>query len=700
MTTRVIAIAVIVPMVLTASCATSPTKPAEVAATASAPLPTPSAAPVSATTQKGIAAGDVNRAVDPCSDFYEYANGTWRAQNPIPTGAPKWSRRSVAREANKQKVRALVEELAAKPDWPAGSPAQLVGDHYTSCMDEAAVDAAGISPIAPLLAAIDAARTPDDVQRVVRRLSDLGIAAPFGEIGAFDNREPKDFLLNFVAGGRGLPDRDAYLKPEPRFAELRDKYRQHVARVLVLGGMPEKATLVAADGVIALERRLAAASLDASTASDPAATEHRTTFAQLKQLAPRVDWDKYFDEARIPREPVNVAEPKFLQQVDKELKTTPVAAWRTYLRWRLLDAASPWLSKPFAEAAFAFNDKTLGGATEMKPRAQRCLELTEALLGEPLGRKYVEKHFPPAAKAKAKQIASGLVAVLKDNVSGLAWMAADTKKQALEKLELMSVQIGYPDRWKDFSSVQIRRDALWANISQARKFNVDDVRRQVAKPTDRAGWQLAPASADAYLDPQLNELVLPAGFLQPPYFDVEATDAMNYGALGAGLAHDMTHAYDATGAALDAMGRARPWWTDADHKEFQRRAQCIIDQYEGYAIEPGVHHQGKLVLHEALGDQSGLQFAYLALKRSMATRPVPTVDGFTPEQQFFLAWGQFRGEAVRIEAQRALVKTDTHAMPKFRVIGPLSNLPEFHQAFACKPGAAMVRPPEQRCAVW
>jgi endothelin-converting enzyme/putative endopeptidase len=336
----------------------------------------------------------------------------------------------------------------------------------------------------------------------------------------------------------------------------------------------------------------------------------------------------------------------------------------------------------------------------MQPRALRCVELTETLLGEPVGRTYADRYFTTAAKAKAREIANGLLAALKEAVSGLPWMAADTRKLALEKLELTNIQLGYPDHWKDLSKVQIRRDALWANIAQARKFNVDDVRRQVGKPTDRGGWQLPPSSADAYLDPALNELVLPAGFLQPPYFDVGATDAVNYGALGSGLAHDMTHAFDATGALLDARGRTQTWWTDADQREFQTRAQCIVDQYEGYSIEPGVHHQGKLVLNEALGDQAGVHFAYVALKKSMAAHPVPTVDGFTPEQQFFLAWAQFRGEAVKIETQRQLVKDDPHAVPKFRVIGPLSNLPEFEQAFSCKPGAAMARPSEQRCVVW
>jgi endothelin-converting enzyme/putative endopeptidase len=694
---HVIASVAAVPLLLTASCARPSPEP-KLATTSSEPTRTPSPAPTP--TQRGIEAGDVNRSADPCSDFFEYANGTWRAQNPIPAGKPRWGRRSIAHDENRQKVRELVQELAAKTDWPAGSPEQLVSDHYASCMDEAGIEAAGISPVAPLLADLDAAKTPADVQRVIRRLHDLGIAAPFGETAAYDNFEPKDFLLTFVAGGLGLPDRDAYLKAEPGAVQLRDKYRQHVARVLALGGMPANATLAAADGVIALEHRLAEASLDAKTAADPAATEHKMTFAELQKLAPHIEWDRYFDEARLPREPVNVTEPKLLQQVDKELKATPVAVWKAYLRWQLLDTASPSLSRAFAEEAFAFKDRTLGGATEMKPRAQLCLESTETLLGEQVGRKYADRYFPPAAKAKAREITNGLLAALKEDVAGLPWMTAETKKKALEKLELTSVQLGYPDHWKDVSNVQIRRNTFWPNVAQARKFSVDDQRHQVAKPTDRGGWMLPPSSPDAYLDPQLNELVLPAGFLQPPFFDVNATDAMNYGALGSGLAHDLTHGIDATGALIDAMGHMQNWWTDADQKEFQKRAQCIADQYEGYSIEPGVHHQGKQVLAEALGDQAGVHFAYLALKRSMASHPVPTVDGFTPEQQFFLAWGQFRGDAMQIETQRQIVKADSHPVPKFRVIGPLSNLPEFAQAFSCKPSTPMVRPSEQRCAVW
>ena len=624
LTRRMARAGVLVALLIAASCAAPPESTTVAAAAA----------------RKGIEAGDVDRRGDPCGDFYEYANGSWRAQNPIPEGKARWSRRAVGREANRERVRALVQEMASKTDWPAGSAEQLVGDHYAACMDHTAIDAAGVSPIAPLLAEIDAVKTPGDVQRVIRRLHDLGINAAFGETGAYDNSEPQYFRLNLIAG--------------------------------------EKATQAATGGVIALESRLAAASLDAKTAADPAATEHKTTFAQLKELAPHIDWDTYFDEAHLPRDPINIAEPKLIAQVDKELVNTPIAVWKAYLKSHLLDA---------------FQNKTPGDA-------QRCVESIEALLGEPIGRVYADKYFTPKAKTKAREIANGLVAVLKEDIASVSWMAVDTKKQALEKLASMSVQIGYPDRWKDLSSIHIRRDAFWANVAQARTFNVNDMRRQIGKPTDRNSWVLPPSSPDAYLDPQLNELVLPAGFLQPPYFDVDATDAMNYGALGSGLAHDMTHAFDLTGSLIDANGRTHTWWTDADRTAFHQRAQCIVDQYEGYSIEPGVHHQGTLVLNEALGDQAGIHIAWRALARSMATHPVPTVDGFTPEQQFFLAWGQFRGEAVRIETQREIVKNDPHAVPKFRVIGPLSNLPEFAQTFSCKAGTPMVRPPEQRCAVW
>jgi endothelin-converting enzyme/putative endopeptidase len=424
------------------------------------------------------------------------------------------------------------------------------------------------------------------------------------------------------------------------------------------------------------------------------------TFAQLEKLAPRFDWNTYFDEAKLPRVDLNVAEPKFIQQLNTELMETPVATWKAYLTWRLLDSASPWLSQPFVDESFSFKDKYLGAATEMKPRAQRCLDSAEALLGDALAKKYVERYFPPAAKAKAQEIVRTLLEVLKQEVVGVEWMGPETKKTALEKLANYDAQLGYPDKWKDYSTVTIRRDAFWANVAAGRRFKVDDDRSQVGKPTDRGLWKLPPSSADAYIDFQLNQIVLPAGFLQPPAFSLGATDAVNYGAIGVGVAHDITHTIDISGSQFDAMGRPRKWWTEADLEGFNRRGQCVIDQFEGYFIEPGVHHQGKLVLSESIGDLAGVRLAYLALEKSMEGHPVPVLDGFTPEQQFFISWGQIRGVAERLELQRQMVKGDPHPVSKFRVIGPLSNLPEFHQAFACKAGAEMVRPHEKRCSVW
>jgi len=660
-----------------------------------------SATPVHlASEKKGVEPGDLNRTVDACTDFYEFANGTWRSENPIPPLMPQWSRRVAAREANAQRVQSVLEEVSRKTDWEPGSTEQLVGDHYASCMNEAAVDAAGLTPLAPLLAEIDRVRDVPDVQRAIRRLHDLAITVPFASSGVPDYDAPARFIENVGAGSLGLPDRDYYLKAEPSFVEAREKYRAHVANVLKLGGMPEAQARDAADGIFALEKRLAEASLDSATAGDPAATNHKMSFAQLKELAPHFDWDTYFDEAKLPRAELNVAEPKFVQQMDKALEETPIATWKAYLKWHVIDSASPWLSKSFAEASFDFTDKYLGKAASMKPRAQRCANSTEALLGDALGKKYVERYFPPAAKAKSQEIALNLLAALKDEVAGVEWMTPETKRKALEKLSATDVQMGYPDTWKSYSGLTIRRDAFWANVAAARTFGVDEERLRVGKPTNRDLWALAPSSPDAYLDLQLNKLVLPAGFLQPPYFNIDATDAVNYGALGIGLAHDLTHAIDASGSEIDSEGRPRNWWTPEDRKEFEQRGQCVVDQFEGYFIEPGVHHDGKRVLSESIGDLAGVRVAYLALEKSMKSHPVATLDGFTPEQQFFISWGQNSGAAMRLEAQRQRVSADSHPVPKFRVVGPLSNSPQFQQAFSCKAGTEMVRAAPKRCAVW
>jgi endothelin-converting enzyme/putative endopeptidase len=666
-------------------------------ALAAALVPRPATSETVAT-PKGIQAGDVDRGADPCTDFYAFANGAWRAANPIPPGTQRWSRRSVAREANREALKTLLGELAARSDWPRGSTEQRLGDHFAACMDERAIDAAGVSPLAPLLAEIAAVGDGAGVQRAVRRLHQLAVPAPFVVSAASDYHDPANMVVNIAAGGLGLPDRDHYLKTEPRFVEVRETYRAHVAAVLALGGTPAAAAREAADDILALETRLAEASLAPAAAADPAGTAHKVTFAQLR--AGRFDWERYFAEAGLPRADVNVAEPAFLERLDRELASTPVAVWKAYLTWHLLESASPWLSRPFAEESFAFRDKALGGVTAMKPRAARCLESTETLLGEPLGRKYAERAFPPAAKAKVQEMVRNLRAVLQEDVGAITWMTPATRSEALAKLAAYDVKVGYPDAWTDDSALVIRRDAFWANVAAARRFRVDLDRKRVGRRVSREVWALPPSSPDAYIDVQLNLMVLPAGFLQGAAFDPAATDAANYGAIGVGVAHDITHAIDALGADFDAAGQPRKWWADADRQAFERRGQCVVDQHEAYFVEPGRHLEGKRVRGEAIGDLTGVSVAYRALQRSMRQHPVPTVDGFSPAQQFFIAWGQFRGAAESLELQREMVTSDPHATAKYRVMGPLANTLAFQQAFACPAGSAMVRPPERRCAVW
>jgi endothelin-converting enzyme/putative endopeptidase len=423
--------------------------------------------------------------------------------------------------------------------------------------------------------------------------------------------------------------------------------------------------------------------------------------AELRALAPRFDWTAYFAAARIPPADLNVTEPAFLRAFDRQLAEVPVEGWKTYLKWQLLTSAAPELSAAFVEQNFRFYDAYLGGAKEMKPRWKRCVESTDALLGEALGRKYTERHFPPQAKARMQEMVKNLLWAMGDTIRGLDWMSKDTKARALEKLGTFDPKIGYPDRWKDYAGVRVRRDAHWSNVVAGRRFGVADDRAQIGKPVDRGRWGMTPPTSNAYYNPLLNEIVFPAGILQPPAFRMDATDAVNYGAIGVVIGHEISHGFDDQGAQYDAQGRLRNWWTDEDLAKFQERGACVVRQFDGYFIEPELHHNGKLVLGESIGDLAGARIAYRAYERSREGKgPEPTVDGFSPAQQFFIAWGQFRGDAIRPETQRLMIQVDPHPTGQFRVIGPLSNMPEFQRAFSCDGGTPMARARDKRCEVW
>jgi endothelin-converting enzyme/putative endopeptidase len=652
-------------------------------------------------TLHGVEIGDIDRKAEPCTDFFAFANGAWRAQNPIPASMPRWSRRWAAGETAKDQLKVILDEIAARSSWPAGSVEQLIGDHYASCMDETRADKLGFTPVEPLLTEIAAIKDAAGLQAAIGHLQGLAIAAPFRLSSAPDNHQPSNVIADVGAAGLGLPDRDYYVKTEPRFQEARDKYRLYVTKLFQLTGSSDAQAKAAAETVMALETHLAEASLDNVALRNPSVTDHKTSFADLQKLTPHFDWARYFDAAAVSRADLNVQEPKFLQEVDKRLAETSLADWKTYLKWQLLRSAAPFLSAPFVAESFEFQQHYLAGAREMKPRWKRCVESTDQLLGEALGKKYVEKHFPPTAKARMQDLVKNLLLSMGESIRTLAWMGDETKKKALEKLATFNPKIGYPDTWTDYSAVKIRRDALWANVEAGRRFNVNDDRKRIGKPLDRGHWGMTPPTSDAYYNPLLNEIVFPAGILQPPAFSVDASDAVNYGAIGVVIGHEISHGFDDQGAQYDAEGRLENWWTAADLKQFQERGQCVVDQFEGYFIEPGIHHNGKLVLGESIGDFAGAEIAFRAFEKSLEGKPRPgLVDGFTPEQQFFIAWGQFRGDEIRPETQRLMVQTDPHPIAKYRVIGPLSNMPAFQQAFACAASAPMVRPPEKRCDVW
>ena len=649
----------------------------------------------------GIQAEDLDRSVSPCTDFFEFANGGWRARNPIPPSMPRWSRRWQAGENAKEQLRTILEETSGRGSWPSGSVEQLVGDHYAACMDEPRANQLGIEPLRPLLEEIAALPDIAGVVRTIGRFHELGIAVPFGLAASPDRHQPSQVIADVYAAGLGLPDRDYYIRPEPRFQEAREKYRSHVMRMLELAGEIRKDARRDAEAVLDLETKLAQAQLDNVALRDPKRTDHKTGFVALTELCTMFDWPTYFTAAKLPRAALNVQQPEYLRAVDRLFQEEPLPAWKAYLRWHLMHSAAAYLAAPVVEEDFGFFGKYLAGAAEMKPRWKRCAESTDALLGEALGRKYVERYFPPQAKARVQAMVQNLLLAMGDTIRGLDWMGPLTKKKALEKLATFNPKIGYPDKWKDYSGVVVRRDALWANVVAARAWNVGDERARVGKPVDRGRWGLTPPTSDAYYNPLLNEIVFPAGILQPPAFDLHATDAVNYGAIGVVIGHEISHGFDDEGAQFDAQGRLANWWTAEDLRKFQERGQCVVDQFEGYLIEPGIHHNGRLVLGESIGDLAGAKIAFRAFQRALEGQPRPApIDGFTPEQQFFIAWGQFRGDAIRPEAQRLMVQTDPHPVAKFRVIGPLSNLPEFQKAFDCPADAPMVRPAGQRCEVW
>ncbi len=650
----------------------------------------------------GIDVTDLDRKIDPCTDFFEFANGTWRANHPIPSTMVRWSKRWESGETTKDKLKGILETAQQDNTAAKGSTDQIIGDYYGSCVDEARVNARGLAPINAWFAKIDAVKDTSGLQPVIADLHDIQVSVPFNLASSTDPHKPTWVLADLGASGYALPDRDYYLKPDARFKEAREKYVEHITKMFVLVGWDQKSAAAGAQTVMTMETKYAEVALDNVTLRDPSATDHNTSFAQLQTMAPHFDWAGYYNHMRLAQDvDMNVDQPKYMQEFDRQLQQTSLADWKVYLKWQVLNSTAEALTTPIVEEDFAFFGKYLRGQAEIKPRWKRCVESADQNLGEALGQKYTEKYFPPEARARAQEMVRNILLAMRDDILTRPWMTDETKERAMAKIATFDPKVGYPNHWKDYSSIEIRKDAFFENDLAGRKFVVEDDRLTIGKPVDRTRWGMTPPTSNAYYNPLWNEIVFPAGILQPPGFDMNATDAVNYGSIGVVIGHEVSHGFDDQGAQYDYLGRLRNWWTDTDLKQFQARGACVAKQFDGYFIEPGVHHNGKMVEGESIGDLGGAKIAYLALEKSMQGKPRPAnIDGFTPEQQFFIAWGQWRGDAIRIEEQRVMMQADPHPIGKYRVNGPLSNLPQFQEAFSCKAGSEMVRADDIRCDVW
>jgi putative endopeptidase len=637
-----------------------------------------------------------------CADFYQYANGGWLTANPIPAAYPAWGVANILNEKNRDVLHEILEAAAKNANARKGSNEQKVGDYFASCMDEAKIEAEGLKPMQSELDLIAKISDEKSLQAEIGHLHAMGYNAAFGSGSIQDFKNSTEVIAVLIQGGLSLPNRDYYFKTDDRSKSIRDEFLKHVAKMFELMGDDAAKAASEAQAVMTLETKLAESSKTPVELRDTEKLYHRMAMTAVKDVAPTFDWVSYFQRVGlVQKADVNVATPEFFKALDAQLTATPIGDWQTYFRWYLINRAASGLSAKFVDEDFHFKGTILSGAKENLPRWKRCVSATDGAMGEALGEVYVQKAFPPAAKARALAMVRNLEAALKSDITTLSWMGEATRKQAIVKLDAFLNKIGYPDKWRDYSALAIDRSSYQANRFRVGLFNERRDWNKVGKPVDRMEWAMSPPTVNAYYNPQINEIVFPAGILQPPFFDPEADDALNYGGMGSVIGHEMTHGFDDQGAKFDPTGNLANWWSEADLKAFQERAQCVINQFNSFEVEKGLNQNGKLVVGESIADLGGLVVAYAAFQKSMEGKPRPAnVDGFTPEQRFFLGYARGWTNNIRPEYARLIVQGDPHPLPKFRVNGPLSNMPQFAAAFQCKDGDAMVRPEKDRCVIW
>lgn len=641
----------------------------------------------------------MDRSVNPCNNFYQYACATWIKKNPIPADQSSWSRFNELFENNRLLLRNILEKAREAPPT-ASAEVRQVGDYYAACMNEDRANTLGAQPLKPLMAEVAGLADKKEFAALVGRMQRRGFGMLFQFGAGQDFQVASQQIAVIDQGGLGLPDRDYYLKDEERFQKIRAAYPEHVRKMFALAGDSEQAATRNAEAVMAIEKALAEGSMDRVARRDTRNLDHRMPIAQAAKLIPNFDFMAYLAAAQAPKNgDINVYVPAFLETLDKEIASTGLEDWKTYFRWHILHGAASMLSNDFVNENFDFYGKTLQGSKELPERWKRCVSATDSSLGEALGKIYVEETYGKEGDARMAEMVKNLELALREDIENLPWMTPVTKKQALGKLDTMANKVGHPTKWKDYSSVKIDRQDRVGNQMQADRYQWDHDIAKIGAPVDKEEWFMTPPTVNAYYDPQNNNINFPAGILQPPFFDKAVDDAVNYGAIGAVIGHELTHGFDDQGRRFDALGNLKDWWTEEDAKAFEARAKCFVDQYAGFRAVDDVHLNGELTLGENVADNGGVRIALMALKRGMSKDELAKkVDGFSAEQRFFLGFaqvwcGEYTPEAARLRAQ-----TDPHSPGAYRTNGTVSNMPEFAEAFGCKTGDAMVR--ENACRVW
>ncbi len=661
-------------------------------------------APSSSSAPKEIPAFDVNaidKTADPCVDFYQYSCGSWMKNNPVPADKSRWGRFDELAEHNLYILRDILND--AKAPGKHSPTEKMIGDYYASCMDEATIEKRSATPLTPELKKIDAIATRADLIRHVAYMHRNGTRALFAFYSQPDMHDSNATIAYLDQGGLSLPDRDYYVKDDAKSVETRQKYVEHVQKMFELAGDKPETAEAEAKTVLSLETGLAQVSMDRTQRRDPKNRDHKMTVAEIAAQAPNFDLTVYFAENGSPKfTSLNVGNPDFFKQVNDQLDKAPLDQWKVYLRWKTIDDYAPALSKAFVDEDFLFKGKYMSGQQEIEPRWKRCVKSTDENLGMALGKLYVDRTFGAEGKERTLKMVQSIESAMREDVGGLSWMSDTTKKKAYEKLEAIVNNIGYPDNWRDYSSVVIKSGDYAGNAVRATAFEVRREFGKIDRPTDRKDWGMTPPTVNAYYRPPMNDINFPAGILQPPFYGKLMDDAVNYGGIGVVIGHELTHGFDDQGRKFDASGNLHDWWTPEDGKEFERRADCTASEYSSFVSvkddQGEVKLNGKLTLGENTADNGGLKLAYMALTHIIGDTPVKPIDGYTPSQRFFLSFAQIWCQNVTDQEARKRVLTDPHSPGRWRVIGVVQNSAAFQEAFGCKAGQPMVS--DNACRVW